>query len=612
MKIKQIVYKHPDLLCRLILILFGFVLMLRARYGFIWSDEGHYYAIAWRFVLGDRPMIHEWHVSQLHSILLVPYVRIMRSVLGEGMPGFLLLSRYLYTILQTIMGLCIYGVFRRDSRPAALAAGIIFMGYCKSNIMSFSYYSVFTFCFTGALLLQYRLLKENDLSSGRRRLFCAVSGLLWGFAIVCNPYSLLLFFINIAAILLYRRTRSCFLEQLLTGIFAAIPGVCTLLYISAGASLSQLIGNLSFIMSSDSGNYTQPLWYKAAWKIIGPFMLFRSTNIIIVLMICIVLYFRLTKRRMPAPVRYLLITVNHLILLLNLFSQDPSVTVLTAPALLSFTIWGLLLLVMSEHVTKEKLFLFYINGIVTAVFCGLSSDTGLNAMMQGYVISSIGLVMMLPEILPVFDDLFRRQRTLMLTYMLAPCLLAGALFLTQRITRVYRDLPLTQLDTVIEKGPGAGIVTSAECSRRYGEIYDTLDDLQGFSGDLYLSGLCPWAYLCTDMKVGSFTTWRITLDEQNSKGMEYYALNQDKLPEVMLRINGRDSEYGRDDLDDITEGTLAQWAGKLDAEMQSEDRKNQLISKLLLDGYTMIPTPCGDMYVTPDDAYERLTELNPD
>lgn len=161
--------KKQDLFLQGLIILYGVILLIRAQYGFIWSDEGHYFAVAWRFVQGDLPLIHEWHVSQLHSILLMPYVRLMRLILGEGMPGFLLISRYLYTVCQTSMGLMIYRIFRKENRLAAFFSSIIFMLYCKSNVMTFSYYSIFTFCFTSAAVLQYSVIRYDALAERQDR-----------------------------------------------------------------------------------------------------------------------------------------------------------------------------------------------------------------------------------------------------------------------------------------------------------------------------------------------------------------------------------------------------------------------------------------------------------
>lgn len=51
--------KKQDLCLQGLIILYGIILLIRAKYGFIWSDEGHYFAVSWRFVQGDLPLIHE-------------------------------------------------------------------------------------------------------------------------------------------------------------------------------------------------------------------------------------------------------------------------------------------------------------------------------------------------------------------------------------------------------------------------------------------------------------------------------------------------------------------------------------------------------------------------
>ena len=602
--------RKQNLFLQGLIILFGIALLIRAKYGFIWSDEGHYYAVAWRFAQGDLPLIHEWHVSQLHSILLIPYVKLMRLILGEGMHGFLLISRYLYTASEIVMGLCIYRVFRNEHRPAAFFSSIIFMLYCKSNVMTFSYYAIFTFCFTGAVLLQYTVIRRDDLTERQKTFRMICSGLLWGPAIVCNPYSLVLFFLDLFTAYFLSGNRITLKQMILTTAAAAIPGICTLCFILSGVSITTVIQSLPYIMSSDGGNYTQPFWNKLAWKLIHPFLLYQKTNTVSVLLFAVLLCIRKIKGKIPDAVKLVSLVILSGILMINVFTKDPSVTMLTQPELLALSVWGLDLFVLSEKTDPVKLIMFWLNGLIAAVFCGLSSDTGMNAMIQGYVLSSIGVTMILPEILPQIGSSFGNYAKYISVCVLIPFLITTGVMIKKRIVRMYRDMDFPYLTETITKGPGAGIRTTEECVRRYDEIVDTLQHIDSYDGDLYLSGLCPWAYLCTDMKVGNFTTWRITLNEQNQKGMDYFDMNPDKLPEIMIRLSGDNAEYGSYDLDYVKNGTIEEHAAELEQKMIEEDRENRLLEKLLSMSYRTVMTPCGELYYSDDPVYESIGSID--
>ena len=599
-----------DLYLQGLIILYGIILLVRAKYGFIWSDEGHYFAVSWRFVQGDLPLVHEWHVSQLHSILLIPYVKIMRLILGEGMQGFLLISRYLYTVLQTVMGVLIYRIFRKENRPAAFLSSIIFMLYCKSNIMTFSYYSIFTFCFTGAVILQYSVIRGNDLTQRQETIRMICSGLLWGPAIVCNPYSLVLFFLDLLAVRLLAGNRITLKQMILTTLAAAIPGICTVIFILSAGPVTTIIQSLPYIMSSDGGNYSQPFLEKFAWKLIHPFLLYRTTNTVSLLLFAALLAIRKFKGNIPVPVKLVSLVIISALLMINVFTRDSSVTMLTQPELLALSVWGLDLFILSERADHVKLIMLWLNGMIAAVFCGLSSDTGMNAMIQGYVVSSIGVTMLLPEILPQISEGFGTYTKYIRYCVLIPFLITTGIMVRNRIVRIYRDMDFPYLTETISEGPGAGIRTSGECVRRYNEIYDTLQQLDSYDGDLYLSGLCPWGYLSTDMKVGNFTTWRITLDEQNHKGMDYLEMNPEKLPEIMIRLSGDNGEYGRNDLKYIKNGTIAEYSETLESRMLDEDRENRLIEKLSSLNYRSVTTPCGELYYSDDPEYESIGSID--
>ena len=55
----------------IVMTMIAILLAVRAKYGFIWSDEPFYFSTANRFLQGDKPIIDEWYTAQIYSILIV-------------------------------------------------------------------------------------------------------------------------------------------------------------------------------------------------------------------------------------------------------------------------------------------------------------------------------------------------------------------------------------------------------------------------------------------------------------------------------------------------------------------------------------------------------------
>ena len=141
--------------------------------------------------------------------------------------------------------------------------------------------------------------------------------------------------------------------------------------------------------------------------------------------------------------------------------------------------------------------------------------------------------------------------------------------MTLRIVNIYRDAPLSALTGKIEAGPAKGLYTTEKHLTQYKEVYETLlaycqsEDLpdpaakddepvstEGMAASreeeagvglntIFISKLLPWGYLCTDLRVGAPTTWRTELGSERLR--EYYELNPDRIPELVLVLN---DEYG--------------------------------------------------------------------
>ncbi len=519
-----------------ILILLGIMLFHHAKFGFIWGDEPHYFAVAYRFLQGDIPFLDDWHLSQIYSILLIPFVGLYRWIAGS-FDGILLFFRYFYVILQTLMAMLIFRfLFRKERKMhASLIPSCMFLIFCRANIQTISYYSASAFCFTGACLL------AADGSSGTHRrqtkhLMLYFSGILFGLCVFCNPMIL----IAIAVMLIHlRKDRSAWFPMLLGGLTVA-GIVCAAVLPHFDFALFRKY--LPEILSTDNGKYEGSklitLLKVQAWA-------FKNSHWVLILFIALGILELLMRKKgsMNARRKSICCILNGVILVLSFLFTNRSVY-WSCISLFAGLLSGIDLMLLSENREREFCFDMIILGIIAALCWSVTSDTGFSAALIGYLTAAVGA---LYEGIHNLTDLLKDsesglQRGLVLSALLA-VMLVPADMMRERLSLFYRDAPYNQLTEQIGSGPGKGIITTSECVRRYEDIMNSLAPLQAKEGTLYISGFCPWGYLCTDLKVGSFTTYRIISDEENEKLERYYETHPAKQPDYVLALNACDDEY---------------------------------------------------------------------
>ena len=115
--------------------------------------------------------------------------------------------------------------------------------------------------------------------------------------------------------------------------------------------------------------------------------------------------------------------------------------------------------------------------------------------------------------------------------------IAGMCF--TRICGVYRDAPLNQLNRRINCGPAKGLYSTEEHVNQYNRVIHMLDEIENMipnsNSHIFFSKLLPWAYLCTDFKYGTPTSWRHPLDDL--RVMQYYDIHPEKAPDIIVKFS---------------------------------------------------------------------------
>lgn len=175
---------HP--VAGVLLVLAAFAALLwtwrRLSYGVDFNDESFYAALAWRFVLGDRPFVDEVNPVQASALLTQPLVWSWTSAHG-GTDGLLYFLRLVYFASTCAVGAAAYALLRRHvAWPLALALATFGVLLVPAGLPAPSYNT----CASGLFALGL-FLGALAAGSGRPRILLAGAGASHALASLCLP-----------------------------------------------------------------------------------------------------------------------------------------------------------------------------------------------------------------------------------------------------------------------------------------------------------------------------------------------------------------------------------------------------------------------------------------
>ncbi len=159
--------------------------LLTVRNGFFFADESFYITMAERFVHGDRPLVDEWHISQLFGLLLCLPYKAFVAIRGST-DGILLFMRCLFLTFNAAFYWIMY-LRLRAYGWIDLVATLLFCAYIPRGIAACNYYTV-----------SIRLLMIVCLilfSEKQKPLSLLLAGLLFACAVLAQPGFVLLYLV---------------------------------------------------------------------------------------------------------------------------------------------------------------------------------------------------------------------------------------------------------------------------------------------------------------------------------------------------------------------------------------------------------------------------------
>lgn len=219
-------------------------LIWKAQFGFANIDEAFNLTTPLRLYYGDRLFVEEWHLSQMSSVLLLPFVSVFMAVKGST-DGILLTFRYLYLLVHASAVLAVYRRLRKINSLGAAFAGLCCLIYAPFGLSALSYNSMCLDALTLTCVL-YATGKPGNAP------LCITAGLLLGCAVLCNPYlvSAYLYFSAVMGFLyFYKKEKAFGRDWLFVTLGAGIAAAAFLTFVFSRITVAQLIDSFEPILS---------------------------------------------------------------------------------------------------------------------------------------------------------------------------------------------------------------------------------------------------------------------------------------------------------------------------------------------------------------------------
>lgn len=564
--------KSKNNLLRLLLFIVPFLgvlffLLWRCRYGLGNIDESFYLTVPLRLLQGDSLLVNEWHLSQLVSVLLLPFVAVYLAIFKSTV-GIILSFRYIYVAVMAVTTVFVYFRLRKYSDSGAVWASLAYFAYAPFGISALSYNSLGII----NLVMSLTLLATAEKNVRVQYVF---SGLFFAAAVLCCPYLAAVYLLFAAAVLLMKLPfvkKFSFFSESSTGktvekwlwftVGVVLLAVIFSAFLLSRASIKDIIDSFKGIMSdpehassSSRGPVTGFLYRLVQYFLYIVFTqrpLFRLLYAVLAADFVVMLAGR--KKEIVKKVCFSCAVVCCILLTADLFVSYKYINYVMFPVCTA----GLISSAAVSGGKARKLFhYFWLPGMLYTLCIYFTSN------MEKYVIPSASTVALVPSVVMIFmsaKEIFGKDKPLIKS--LAGVLLA-ALFVIQfgsecylRYSKVFWEKGGIAAQTEpMNYGIEKGIVTSPESVRKYKRIEEvtkyinsvyTEKNVLFFSSDTF-------GYLeCSTLRSGAYSAWlALTHDTTPERMALYYKINPDKVPDIIyvrppeFEIIGTFDNYGK-------------------------------------------------------------------
>ncbi len=520
------------------------ILFYRCIYSFSQSDESFYSALPHRLFQGDALIVDEWQVASVYSILLLPFYAIYKLIIPSG-DGILLFFRILQVFFSFSAALLLLHSVKQIRLPA-LAAVCLCLLYSRANISGVSYYNL---CFV-CIITAYSLLSKASIPTDghQPKTITMISvGVLIACAVLCNPF-LAIPTLVILLITILRDHRSKGYKYAICGILLIL--IPFIIFLLSRSTPGAIIKSIPYFLNDPQ--HQSSIIERVVSFLYSVYLYFPLPILIWIALFSSYVLISIYKYHKKPAVRFMwfyLFSICALFGLLITHINDMPCFAFTfyfAAAVFPFIIYKDI-----EAKNNTNYGLLYLIGIMVALCFLLASNTVFDAMTVGFTICVIAGLLAMNNVLPTLKESSQGTKVLQRIIVCSLAIILSAELLipsvSQRIIGIYRDAPISSLDTVISAGPAKGLKTTKEHAQQYDAIHTEILALSEEAPESYVlyTKWLPWAYLCGDLKCGSFTSWTASLSDPRLE--QWYSFHPDRLPRYVVVLHDEVGAWEKSD-----------------------------------------------------------------
>ena len=511
----------------------------KVSYGFGGNDESFYLTIPHRLLKGDALFRDEWNLSQMCSILQLPFSWLFTMITG-GTDGIILGARIFYVFVHCGASVLIYLKLRRFGYLSVIASVLFFL-YTPYNIMALSYDSMGV----GLVALSGVLLATADY---QKKWQIMVSGLCFAGAVLCCPYLATVWVLYAACMGVHQLLRK---KELRLTLQSEMFRPRTFLLFTAGVSALAAVFLLFTLPRVGIGGIAENLPYmlddpehKAnAFGVIveryfkSVFYMQPHFKYAVYSYCAMALVMLIDRRRRLHRSVYLFITAcivmyTEMLLLPTLHNKSYNAV------MFPLVFIGITAYVLCENKPRELFAGVFVTGILYSFFVHYTSNQGFYVIAMGFAAVNLASLMFLAQVLREMrvspDNITYAVwvRRLCVGAVAVMLCMQGAFQIGSKARHCFWDGEPEALTAEITEGPAAGLKTSEQNAQVYQEIYDDLSMYwEAEEDNLLILTERTWTYLAADMPYGTYSAW-LSGENKNSISRleEFWSINPDKRP----------------------------------------------------------------------------------
>ena len=534
---KQSVYKN--LLFALLLALSSIFLIWKCRYGFGNIDESFYLTIPYRLFKGDALFLHEWHLSQMASVLTLPIVSLYLSIKGST-EGIVLFMRYACTVVQIATALFVYVRLKKINWLGATLSSISYVLYIPFGIMAFSYNSMAIMALVICMVIILTAEKMKALQY-------VIAGLFYAAAVLCCPYLAVVFFVYVFAVLvagLVRRKKNNTSEKqfyfftskgaVCLSVGTIIAALTFAIFVFSRASLTGILKAFPSIMNDPEhpplSIFRITKTYIASILVSNSLAKFVYPLLAVLFCICIA-----DKKRNEHRSIYLCIaSLCTLALMLGYYFINSYINFIMWP----INVLAFFIVILSKEKSIRNIFCsFWVIGILYSYCLNATSNQTFYAISSASSVSLVGSIMIVCIFLKGLLEKNNNIKIKNVVVILISTVMALQIFMQVglRYKSVFWETDMKSQNVLIEDGFNAGLYVTEEKHQMYYSSLESLKALEEYDAEnvLYLSEN-TWYYLVGDYNMSTYSAWLSGVKEHSVERLKaYFEINPEKMPDVV-------------------------------------------------------------------------------